>query len=280
MDWHKVKNIIIFVLIILNGALFSVYYRTDAQDKIISSQARDNVVSILEKNNISLDKKIIPQTPDYFTGCYLERAVKSNSGFVGKLLGQKYTFDEKSGEYRSAGKRLLIKDGNFDFSDETPKNPPEKDDEEGIKEYCLAKMESLGIEGKLYVFGGLNYADGSIKAIFSPKLGKYEIFDSYISFEISKSGIDKISGKNVILAKNAAGISSRVFSIDSVLLDVPSNELIDKAQFTKIISIKLGYYMGSSEEKYSSVLAIPVWQIAAENGTILYYDARNGKNIA
>lgn len=277
MDWYKTKNIIIFVLVILNIAVFSVYYRTDTQDKILSSQTKDNVVSILSESNISLDKKIIPDTPESLTGCYLERAIRSNSGFATKLMGQNYTYDENSGGYRSASKSLKISNGDFDFSDSAPQNPPEKTDEGYIKEYCRNEMKKMGIDEKLYSFGGLNRFDGGIKAIFSTMLGEYEIFDSFISFEISKNGINKISGKNVVLGKTAEGVETKVFSINSVLLDVPQSGALGKEKLSKIISIKLGYYMGDSEEAYSSVLAIPVWQIATDGGVILYYDARNGK---
>ena len=279
IDWYKTKNILIFVLLILNIALFSVYYRTDTQDKIISNRAKDNVVSILETNNIHLDKKIIPKAPESFVGFYLERAVRTNSGMVEKLLGQGYSYDEKTGEYKTSSKTLLINGGNFEFSDNMPKNPPEKTDENYIKEFCQREMDRIGIDKKLYVFGGLNKVDKGVKAIFSAKIDSYEIFDSFISFEISNSGINKISGKNIVVAKNAKGVATKVFGINSVLLDVPSNELISKSRINKIISIKLGYYVGASEEKYSSVLAIPIWQIATDSGTILYYDARNGKKL-
>lgn len=277
MDWYKTKNIIIFVLIILNIAVFSVYYRTDTQDKILSNQTKDNVVSILADSNILLDKKIIPDAPESLTGCYLERAVRSNSGFATKLMGQNYSYDENDGTYRSDSKSLKISNGDFDFSDSAPKNPPEKNDEGYIKEYCQSEMERMGIDKKLYAFGGLNRFEGGIKAIFSTQLGEYEIFDSYISFEISKNGINKISGKNVVIGKSAEGVKTKVFSVNSILLDVPQSGAVGAEQQSKIISIRLGYYMGDSEEAYSSVLAIPVWQIAMDGGVILYYDARNGK---
>lgn len=279
MDWHKVKNIIIFVLLILDIGLFSVYYKTNAQDMLISEETKDKVVALLAQNNISLDKKIIPSSPGYFSGCYIERAVRTNSSFVTRLMGKDYKYSEATGEYTAGNKKLLIKNGIFDYSDSSPANPPKESDEKYLKEYCVNEMKILGIDEDLYNFSSFNYTDDAVIAVYSPKLGKYDIFDSYISFEISSRGISKISGKNIVIEKSAPGISSRAFGINSVLLSLPSNKLIDSSRLNKIISIKAGYYIGDSEENYSSMLAIPVWQIATENGVILYYDARDGKEI-
>ena len=262
----------------LNIATFSVFYKVDAQDKIIEKQTQDNVASILSASNIRIDKKNIPQSPVFFTGRYIERALETNSSFIGKLLGSGYT-SLGSGVYASKDKTLSFSGNMIDFSDKNPSTPPDNFAEEDIKKYCLEEMKKLDINYKTYTYDGLNYSGDKVKAIFSPTIGEYKFFDSFLSFEVSPKGITAIQGKNILLAKPVPSISTKVYDINSVLLDLVSSPNASSNQITGIISINLGFYIGGGEERYSNVLAIPAWQIATENGSILYFDARNGKNI-
>ena len=277
MDWYKIKNILVFVLIMLNIALFAVFYKVNTQDKIIRKQTQDNVVILLSKNNVRIDKKIIPDSPESFTGRYIERALETNSSFIGKLLGNEYSHNDNMYSFKS--KTLSFSGNMIDFTDTSPNNPPSDLTEATIKEYCLEEMKKLDINYKTYSYDGLNFSGDKVKAIFSPSIGEYKFFDSFISFEVSKNGITAIQGKNILLAKPVPSISTKVYDINSVLLDIVSGKEISKNQITGIISISLGLYIGGGEERYSNVLAIPTWQIATENGSILYFDARNGKYI-
>ena len=278
MDWYKVKNILIFVLIMLNIGLYSVFYRTDTQDKIIKRQTQDNVVSLLASNNIHIDKKIIPTNTEYLTGRYIERALETNTLFIAKLLDTDYKTLE-NGSYSSKDKKLTFSGNMLDYTDKNPTNPPNDFSEETITRYCFDEMKRLDINYKIYNYNGLNFIGNNVKAIFSPSIGEYEFFDSFISFEISQNGITAMQGKNILIAKTVPSIQTKVFDINSVLLGLSTHPSTAGTQITGIISINLGFYIGSGEERYSNVLAIPAWQIATENGSIFYFDARNGKYI-
>lgn len=277
MDWYRTKNILIFVLLILNITLFTVYYRTNTQQKIVDNQTKDNIVSILGNNNIKLDKSTIPDVPSDFTSRYVERAVTANLPFTIKLMGEGYSYDDENNVYKTETKTLSVKKDTFEFSDAQPSNPPEENTEKYLKDYCVKVMKALDIDYKIYKLDGFNYHENSTKVIFTPTIGDYRFFDSYIAFEVTDKGVSAISGKNIILAKTASGISTKVFDVNTVLLSLCSDAGLNKSQVNKIAGIKLGYYIGDIEEIYSNVLAIPAWQIALENGGIYYYDARNGK---
>jgi len=262
----------------LNIVLLTVFYKVNTQDKIIKKQTQENVVSILSSKNIRIDKKIIPDAPEFFTGRYIERALETNSSFIGKLLGSNYS-SSGDGTYTFKDKTLKFSGNMLDFSDKSPANPPDNFTEDDIKKYCFEEMKKLDINYKTYLYDGLNYSGDKVKAIFSPTIGEYKFFDSFISFEVSPEGITAIQGKNILLTKPVPSISTKVYDINSVLLDLVSSPDAVKNQITGIINIGLGFYIGGGEERYSNVLAIPAWQIATENGSILYFDARNGKNI-
>lgn len=277
MDWYKIKNILIFILVSLNIVLFAVFYRVNTQDKIIEEQMRDNVVTILSANNISIDQETIPESPQFFTGHYIERALSTNASFIEKVLGSSYTTSENT--YQADDKTLSFSGNMIDFTDQSPDNPPGDFTEDNVEKYCLEEMKKLGINYKIYVYAGLNFSDNSVKAIFSPLIGNYEFFDSFISFDVTKDGISAMQGKNILLSKTVPSISTKVFDINSILLELCSNPAASSEQPNAIISIRLGLYIGGGEERYTNVLAIPAWQIAMQNGSIFYFDARNGNFI-
>ena len=124
----------------LNIATFTVLYKVNTQDMIIEKQTQDNVVEILSKNNIRIDKKIIPEAPDFFTGRYIERALETNTSFIGKMLGDGYK-SNGAGVYTYQDKKLSFSGNMLDYTNKNPSNPPENLTEEVIKKYCFEEMK-------------------------------------------------------------------------------------------------------------------------------------------
>ena len=141
------------------------------------------------------------------------------------------------------------------------------------------EMENLGILAEVYAFGGINYVDERIKAIFTVRQEDMEFFDAYISFDVSENGILGVSGRNIVSKIKAFDSDTPYYSVISILADLVKSQELEKNVAHTIVSIRPGYYIGKSEESYRNILAIPVWQIATDRGHILHYDARNGQKI-
>lgn len=193
-------------------------------------------------------------------------------------MGDSYVENEPY-SYSSDMGQLVIDGDEFKYFNAKPKTPVSDFSEKNIEKVCREEMKRLGMLSKQYVFGGVNFVDDGIKAIFTVQYNDDIFFDAYVSFDISESGIGAVSGRNLLSGLTASGGGQKFYSIISVLSDLAENPALEKNAAHTVVSIKPGYYIGTTAESYRNILAIPVWQIATDSGHILYYDARSGQSI-
>ena len=279
MDFKRVKTILIVVLAAVNIALASWLTGIIYQDRDVSQRSDDQVVALLAERNIVLDKKKIPDTAGELPNCQVERMLDGDEKKVSKLLGGQYQ-KAADGSYVNGSKTLVISGDSFRLSDTRPEKPLSARTPEAVEAYCVEAMQEMGISTDNYFFSGMNAAGDNVKAIFISRFGKYDFFDANLEFELSDQGLVSVQGKNLIAANTVTGTKTDIFAIRSILVDFVNNPRLDTSRQTVIASIQLGYYIGHDAEQYKSVMAIPVWQIATEQGQIFYYDARNGKLLS
>lgn len=279
MDLRRLKTVFIIVLIVINFALISMLRGFENQEKEAVKAMNDNVSRLLQTNMIYLAPKLnITASPEIYN-VYLERMANNNEELVTRFLKGKYTTSD--GETYVNGSRSLHIGGDvFMYENSEPAEPVGDFSAKSIETVCRKEMKRLGIKSDLYKFNGVNNAENGIKAIFTARHGDAVFFDAYISFDIGSRGITSISGKNLISDMTVSNRNTPYFSINSILLDLAKNPVLDKTRKNIIVSIEHGYYIGQNTGEYRNILAIPVWQIATDSGDILYYDARNGGYIS
>ncbi len=277
MDLRRIKTITIAVLLIIFIMLSGFLISLNRRDKAIEKEANSRVVALLGKSNIILDKNLIPEKNERVEESYVEKIIPNDPVFIEKLLGKGYTKKEV-GIYEKGGKALIIDGASFSYIAGENADSVKINDKTQIESYCREKLKWLGADEKLYAFSGVNMTDNTVKALFSGKHEKYEYFDSFITFELTEKGIKSVQAKNLLSSSTASQEKTALFSINSILLDIAGNPEMDKEKKTLVISIAKGYYIGR-ESSYKKTMAVPVWQIALDDGTIMYYDARNGNYI-
>ena len=277
MDLRRVKAITIAVLLIIFIVMSGFLISLTKRDKAIEKEANEQVVALLAKSNIILDINIIPEENESVEESYVEKIIPSDHVFIENILGKGYL--KKEGlTYENGNKRITIDGASFSYSAVPGEDSVKTNDRAQVESYCREKLEWLGADKDLYVFSGINKAGDTVKALFSGKCENYEFFDSFISFELTEKGIKSIQSKNLLSSNTVSQAKTALFSINSILLDVAGNPEMDKEKKTSVISIAKGYYIGR-ESSYRKTMAVPVWQIALDDGTIMYYDARNGNYI-
>lgn len=277
MDLRRIKTITIAVLLIIFIMLSGFLISLNRRDKAIEKEANSRVVALLDKNNIILDINIIPEKNERVEESYVEKIIPKDPVFIEKLLGKGYTGKE-AGLYEKGDKALMIDGASFSYIAGENAESVKINDKTQVENYCREKLKWLGADEKLYAFSGVNMTGNTVKALFSGKYEKYEYFDSFITFELTEKGIKSVQAKNLLSSSTASQEKTALFSINSILLDIAGNPEMDKEKKTSVISIAKGYYIGR-ESSYKKTMAVPVWQIALDDGTIMYYDARNGNYI-
>ncbi len=279
MDLRRLKTIFIFVLAALNIMFCAVLYNAQNYEKEEQRIMAESLSNLLAKDMIYLPQKMeLPESPEIY-GFYLEKMYDENEELVNRFLGEGWQ-KAQDGDYTSESGKLRIEGTEFKFFNKKPNFAVDDFSEGNMEKICREEMTRLGILSDLYVFSGLNLVDNGVKAIFTAQHEDGVFFDAYISFDVSREGITQVSGRNLVANLDATESETKFFSITSILTELPENPNLQKGVAHTIVSITPGYYIGETVEDYRNVLAIPVWQIATDSGEILYYDARNGQNIA
>ncbi len=278
MDLRRLKTIFILILVAINVTLGSLLYSSHSYEKKEQQLMVESLGSLLAKDMIYFAPGLeFPDTPKIYR-FFLEKSFGNTDGLIKRFLGDA-SYNVNGGEYENENGILQLSDAEFKFYNKKQTAPINDFSEKNIEQLCRKEMKRLGIFSNLYVFSGMNFSDEGIKAIFTANHDGFSFFDAYISFDVSRDGITSISGRNMVSGLDVSDSTSNFFSIMSILSDLPSNPGLEKNISHSIVSITPGYYIGKTAENYRNVLAIPVWQIVTDSGTILYYDARNGKSV-
>ncbi len=278
MDLRRIKTIFIFVLVAINIMFFVLINNAINYEREERQTMTESLTALLAKNMIYLPQKLeLPDSPE-ISGFYIEKIFGSNEELISRFLGDNYKETQQNVYTADAG-TLYIEGDEFRFHSTGLQTPVTDFSEENIQKVCNAEMKRLGIPSEPYIFGGVNFVDEGIRAIFTMQHRDNVFFDAYVSFDISEKGVTAISGRNLVSELIETNSNEKFYSIISVLPDLTRNERLEKNVAHTVVSIKSGYYIGSTAESYRNILAIPVWQIATDSGQILYYDARNGQFV-
>lgn len=262
MNLGKVKNFLIILFLGINiYLLISLFLSTRFT---IDKKTVQTTVSVLEKNDISVDESLIKRT-----------LVNLKNIDTNNII---YTKNFKKSEYASM---FEIENDNFVFektSDVYSQN------ENKIKDEVKSLFEKAGFETKHMKFGKL-YTDANKNKRFSVKcfVSGYEIFDSNISVCVSKN---KISFAGRWYEPLSANVKSKSRSRDtvyitSVLVNLIENEEARQNMPLKITDIDYGYLAGTfyGEGAHVTTAALPYYRIKDDKNNVYYYDAKNASYL-
>ena len=263
MEWGKIKTILIWVFVVVNIFLFSMYFSDLYSGNEISDEVVEDTISVLAKNNVVITKDVMPKDCSdvniynventYNTVSELMEKVKKTS----KSNGITYFNDEN---LSVKGKTFTCKvNSNEDVSD--------------ISDYSEEQIEKTGllddVDYNLRENGGYVY--------FYLKHGNMIFFDSYIRVKCTDKGIQEIYGNNWYCDKVTEGSLAQTVSPAQILIDFAVQmKFTQKVTITKV---EAGYYIGNRDETVR-VTAFPVWEITLSDGGVYYYDRRNGDLIS
>ena len=273
MDWRRFKTIIIVVLILINVFLGVYLIRGRIKENDTAKATRQNVISILEKNNIEMSYDSFPKSRENYSACYISRFLESDTEFIQNIFGTAQ--ENGDGSYLGEYGTLEIKDEVFCFK--LSKAEKTELSEDGVIEKCRSFMESNGIYSDLYEPETVKTENKESSVRFWLTYNGCKFLDSYISFKVTKNGIEEIVGRNIVKNKSISSYESDIMSVESIIVSAGDDKNAESP--VKVEGVAFEYYMGKSEGIYKSVLAIPVWVIRFSDGDALVYDARNGNLI-
>lgn len=264
MEWGKAKTILIIFFAFVNIFLY-VRIFSESIFESGNEESTDGVIEILNRNNITIDKDIIPKENYYLEQFNVTNDVKSASEIL------KLTFPDV--------KNVKSTDDNFSFQYSTEKfsNLSEKKSLNFVKSEL--KNNRILTDTDYKIFSVLNN-DGTYSVTYSPSFNGENIVDIRLVFNINKNGTVKVNGYNWLI-DSIEGTENviKASSVTEVLLNFANDGEVKKILPVKITGVDIKYYVGSRDGEISTVTALPVWRISTDKNKYFYFDIRDGKKI-
>lgn len=257
MHWTRVKTILIIVFLVIDLVLISSIIMTSYTAPKIDDTLIEDTISILERNNVRVEKDVVPKTIPSMGVAELKNMWTDNEKAADVLTGG------------NAAKSAYFSGSEFYFTNTAPE--PVNASKTAYKQ----EFESMGI----YLSESfIDLTDGKISARQS--IDGNVIFETGVFAETAENGGISSANGYWILSDSANSVSkktpSQLIPVTSVLINFTENPYKNPAG-EEIILIETGYSLGTiyRDTQHKLVSVIPAYKITCTSGYYMY-DAFSG----
>lgn len=258
MEWSKLKNIIILILLMANLFLLimvGVQERGSAQYR---EQTVTDMVSVLEQNGIRLDRANIPEELD-LTPMTVERDQESEAALAAALLGECSTSDLGSGRYAyqsNLGWAEFRSNGNFSFTFHDGALTVSG----GEEAHALAVMEKIGFTGVLV---SREENGGQLFLTLRQTWKDLPVLACQVTLEYGDGGLQSINGQRLMGTPQPSAEKSELITVPTALLRFLDGITGLGDICSEITAMTPGYRLTVSAD---ATQLIPVWYVTTDTG--------------
>ncbi|NLP47084.1 MAG: hypothetical protein GX347_08615 [Epulopiscium sp.] len=279
MNWTKVKNILIFLFLILNIVLGIYYYVNQYQTYTLSTERIQQIQQVLQKQKIKMDTKMV--TTFYpMPKLKIELARYEDQDLLkGIFHNQKMipSIESEGRKYVKNGEELWIsRQGEDMVSDIIYKNPQGRGELESFSEDKVKKLgdqfvkDLKGKEGTFRLDQKEKVEDGYHLEYREVYKG-WILFNSMVEIEMTEKGI--VQGRLLrYVPMGFQGEKKEIYGPDEILLNFVYF-IREKYPFGKIsiVGMDLGYDTGAKDDYQDlSGIAVPYYRILLDTGEVYY----------
>ncbi len=260
MEWPKLKNIILLILLLANLFLVSMVVVQERTAARYQAQALDNAVSVLESNGIRVERERIPADME-LTVLTVSRDLESEKALARALLGECAMTDLGGGRYAyesAVGAAEFRGNGNFTVS--FPEGKLRLARSGGEAEYGEALLKDAGLSAVLI---GRAEEEGRTVLTFRQTWQGAPIYSFAITMEYENGSLRTLSGTRMMGTPQSANEKSELISVPTALLRFLNgvNDLGDICN--EITAMESGYLTTSGMD---ATRLIPVWYVTTDTG--------------
>lgn len=267
MEWSKIKTIILIILAGTNLLLFSFVMRQDLQTRSAQRQARQEAISFLENNGVSVAESVIPQEMS-LQPQQVERDRESEPELAQALLGSQVEERSLGGEvYRYHNQQGYIQfhaDGAFQGEFVEGAFPL---DTMNIRDYSVEIMKRLQFQGEIQTVSGDTDAGGDATVVLRQVWNGVPLFDRQVTLTYRGGSLVSMTSGRRLTGTPQADESRQSMEVPTALIRFYHGLTAMGDVCSRIDSITQGYVGGSYSPGPSSL--VPVWQIVTDTGTYL-----------
>lgn len=257
MEWPKLKNIVLLILVITNLCLLAFVARWEIQDTRLQRQARAEAIQFLSGKGVSVDESQVPHNMTLMPQT-VERDLSQEGALAARLLGDGVQAQDRgAGVYRYFNDRGSIQfhsDGAFQ-AELSPGAFPLGEDRATA---CLALLGQLDYEGEL-----LDQQGNSL--IFRQVWNGVPLFTQQVTLELSNGCLVSITSGRRLVGQPVADPSRKPITVATALIQLFNgiNALGDVC--SRIDTISQGYVTATSLS--DPILLTPVWRVSTDTGS-------------
>ena len=257
MEWPKLKNIILLILVFTNLCLLIFVVQRELRDSQLQRQARREAIRFLEDRGVWVDEEQVPQRMELASQT-VERDLERESQLAAALLGQDVLAEDRgAGVYRYAndtGSIQFHSDGSFSAQFSAGAFPLG----ENRAEDCLEILEKLDFHGELL-------EEGANALTFRQLWAGYPLFTQQVTLEVAEGCLTAMTSGRRLVGEPVADGSRQTISVVTALIDF-FNGLSDLGDVcSRIDAITPGYVAAASLS--GPMTMTPVWRVTTDTGS-------------
>ncbi len=268
MEWRKVKNIIILLLLLVNGFLLALVWARRSEADSYERTALTQAVEALGNQGIQVEQSAL-SAAEGLSPVSVERDVAGEGALAAALLGEAAAGDNRGGGlylYQTEAGEVSIRPGG-ELSARLGDDPRWQTDDPDA--HAGALLEKMGVEGERTV---AELKNGDVNVIFAQTWEGTPLFSCTAVFTYREGRLRTVEG-TLLASDTAARESGGVLTLPTALM-----RFLDGVQergdvCSALVSMSAGYRSGQTSSGVTRLT--PCWRVVT-NTAEYYLDAATG----
>lgn len=260
MEWSKLKNIIILILVLANLFLLIMVGTQQRSSVQYQEQAISDALAVLDRNGIRLNRDIIPDKIS-LTPLTVARDRANEAALATELLGNCAVSDLGGGRFlyqSDLGQAEFRSNGNFSFVFAVGAHTASAAVEQ--QAHALATMTRIGFSGTPVS----REAPGQRTLItLRQTYQELPVFSCHVTLEYEGYDLRSITGQRLMGNPTADTDSGTSITVPTALLRILNGITGLGDICSEITDITPGYLLSSTD----TVRLVPVWYVTTDTGT-------------
>lgn len=263
MEWRKLKNLIILILLTVNGFLLVLVGIRWEESVRYERSALEQTVQVLERGGIQVDVEAVAAA-DGLAPMTVERDVEREARLAGVLLDEEVQGDNRGGGlylYRGGLGEVSLRSGGG-LSAEFLRNDHWKTDRP--EDHAAALLKKLGVEGALTEQGN---EGENVVLRFTQSWNGVPVFSCEVEFVYRDGYLTTLRGA-LLMAADGTAETGRALTLPTALMRFSEELGITGDVCSAIRSMEPGY-RGTAQSLSGGARLTPVWLVVTD--TANYY---------
>jgi len=261
MDTSKIKNLILIILLLVNGVFLAILLSDAAESRRVKQQTADSVTAVLAENGIALTAAadLTADSPPQIT---LERDLEREKKAIEGLLGPT-TVESRGGNtyayYGEKGQALLRGTGEFELL----LNAGEVDAGRSVEQTARSVLRKLGMEPTPEALTVQRDESDLVTVTACCAREDCRVFNARVSLLFSQDSLILILGQRLFDAESARSAQTGL-DVPTVLLRFLELARREGYVCSEIQALEPGYLVSAQLSGAGSLR--PVWRIQTDTG--------------